>query len=121
MRALLLLLLWGGALASDLAHAATEHCHRAHSRQAGRIIERAISPLVRAKQYTLPEGCPLDASLSVFTRQEQHKRVVRKGVWQCDFDRKVRSRRCARVHHWPSLAQPALLAWTEYELGGCVL
>lgn len=82
--------------------ATSEQCDRSQSREAVWIIDKVIAPLLEKHDYKLPAECHLDSALDMFAKQERHKKLVRKGVWRCDFDNKVRvsAAHCSyMVHH----------------------
>ena len=79
-------------------NASSAICDRADSRTAVHVIEHVLRPRIVAAGYTVPEGCLLDAARDMFALQEAHKKLVRKSVWRCKFDDKVRQRRlCAEL------------------------
>ena len=82
------LALIGTCYSSEIT-ADSSSCGRQASRDAAIIIESVISRLVHSKGYVLPTACPFNVSLNLFKRQEEHKKMLRKGVWQCEFDKKA--------------------------------
>ena len=75
---------------AEFFEALSSKCDRAASREASLVISRVIRPRVEAQRYVLPEACPLDTSKDMFAVQEAHKVLMRKNVWKCAWDQKVR-------------------------------
>lgn len=75
---------------SQAAEATSTTCDRAASREANSVITAVLQPRIEKLGYSLPDACPLDADKNMFKVQEAHKILMRKNVWKCTWDQKVR-------------------------------
>ena len=65
-------------------------CDRVGSREANAVIATVLQPRIDKLGYTVPESCPLDVNKNMFKLQEAHKVLMRKSIWKCKWDDKVR-------------------------------
>jgi hypothetical protein len=81
-------------------------CSRPGSRAAKRIIVKLLEPRLSALGYDLPKGCRLNTTQDLYHIQEDHKTLMRRNVWRCEFDHKVTAswvyRHSSDVLHAPS-------------------
>lgn len=75
---------------AQVVDATSAKCDRVGSREANAVIATVLKPRIEKLGYTVPESCPLDTSKDMFKVQEAHKLLMRKNVWKCTWDNKVR-------------------------------